>query len=603
MVKDDYFELLKTWCDGLLKHQLIMPGQKRFDGALLCPACTVIHGRCHDAVYPLLYMADATGEMKYKEAALRLFDWGENMVCDDGSFYNDAQSEWNGITVFGVISICDSLRKHGHLLDEDVKKRFEERMGRGAEWIYRVLTPDYVTNINYNGTAAAAMALTGTYFGIPEYLKRARELAELCLEHITEDGFIYGEGMPREEVTPRGCRPVDIGYNVEETAPSLLICARELNDPMMLLRIKKLLECQLEFMLPDGAWDNSFGSRNFKWTYWGSRTSDGCQTAYGTWGEEEPVFAEAAQRNLNLYRACTHDGLLYGGPDYRSHGEEPCIHHTFCHAKALAAVLDREVPGSGGFDSRALNRRMPDRGNVKLPAESGNAVRYYPTVDTYKISFGGFLSTLTGYDFEYMKGGHASGGCVTLLWHEKTGPLLVSSMTSYSLKEAHNMQLSLKKYGHRPLTMRVETELDKRVYSQFFDFGSQIQVKHTEDGVWAEVKAELVDIDHRSLKCPVRCRMIYTWNKDRFQAEGWIEGDQERRASLIIPVIGRHGDGYSMDGKQVTLKRNGCTIKIGSENVLKQPEPVFFLAGGFEAWELLAVPDQQGHFRVMIEVL
>ena len=185
MVKDDYFELLKTWCDGLLKHQLIMPGQKRFDGALLCPACTVIHGRCHDAVYPLLYMADATGEMKYKEAALRLFDWGENMVCDDGSFYNDAQSEWNGITVFGVISICDSLRKHGHLLDEDVKKRFEERMGRGAEWIYRVLTPDYVTNINYNGTAAAAMALTGTYFGIPEYLKRARELAELCLEHIT----------------------------------------------------------------------------------------------------------------------------------------------------------------------------------------------------------------------------------------------------------------------------------------------------------------------------------------------------------------------------------------------------------------------------------
>ncbi|MBT9777042.1 hypothetical protein GPL15_11070 [Clostridium sp. MCC353] len=588
MVKDEYFELLKTWCDGLLRHQLDMPGQKRFDGALLCPACTVIHGRCHDAVYPLLYMADATGEMKYKEAALRLFDWGENMVCDDGSFYNDAQSEWNGITVFGVISICDSLREHGHLLDEDAKKRFEERMRRGAEWIYRVLTPDYVTNINYNGTAAAAMALTGDYFNIPEYLKRARELAKLCMDHITEDGLLYGEGMPREEITKRGCRPVDIGYNVEETAPSLLICARVLKDAELLEKVRKLLECQLEFMLPDGAWDNSFGSRNFKWTYWGSRTSDGCQTAYGTWGGEEPVFQEAALRNLNLYRACTHDGLLYGGPDYWSHGEEPCIHHTFCHAKALAAVLD-----CGGMD----------RIRVKLPIESGNRVRYFPTIDTYKISFGGFLSTLTGYDFEYMKGGHASGGCVTLLWHEKTGPVLVSSMTAYSLKEAHNMQLSVKKSEHRPLTMRVETEMDEKVYSQFFDYGSEIQVKQAEDEVYAEVKAELVDIGRKSLKSPVYCRMIYTWNKDGFQAEGWIEGDQERRASLIIPVIGRHGDGYGMDGNRVTIKRNGGTVEIESEHGLKQPAPVFFLAGGFEAWELVAAPDRQGHFRVMIKVL
>ena len=41
------------------------------------------------------------------------------------------------------------------------------------------------------------------------------------------------------------------------------------------LAVATSLRAHLEFMLPDGAWDNSWGTRNYKWTYWGSRTSDG----------------------------------------------------------------------------------------------------------------------------------------------------------------------------------------------------------------------------------------------------------------------------------------------------------------------------------------
>ena len=93
-------------------------------------------------------------------------------------------------------------------------------------------------------------------------------------------------------------------------------------------------------MLPDGGWDNSIGTRNFKWTYWGGRTSDGCQAALNHLGKDDVAFAESALRNLELYKACTHQGLLMGGPHYARHGEEPCIHHTFCHAKVLAEALD-----------------------------------------------------------------------------------------------------------------------------------------------------------------------------------------------------------------------------------------------------------------------
>ena len=98
------------------------------------------------------------------------------------------------------------------------------------------------------------------------------------------------------------------------------------------------MKTHMEFMLPDGAWDNSWGSRNYKWSWWGSRTSDGCHPGFVLMPKFDPRFREVARRNLELMAACTHDGLLYGGPDYFAHGDLPCIHHTFTHAKALATV-------------------------------------------------------------------------------------------------------------------------------------------------------------------------------------------------------------------------------------------------------------------------
>lgn len=116
-LRSKIFHLLQAWCDELIHLHISMPGNTDFDGAILCPACKVIHGRCHDAVYPMMYMADATGDQKYLDAAKKLFRWGENMLCDDGGLYNDAQSTWSCITVFNAVSLCDALKKHGHLLD------------------------------------------------------------------------------------------------------------------------------------------------------------------------------------------------------------------------------------------------------------------------------------------------------------------------------------------------------------------------------------------------------------------------------------------------------------------------------------------------------
>src|ERR1700743_346487 len=48
-----YSQLLETWCDGLLAHQETTIHDPALRGALLCPACAIIHGRCGDAGYPL----------------------------------------------------------------------------------------------------------------------------------------------------------------------------------------------------------------------------------------------------------------------------------------------------------------------------------------------------------------------------------------------------------------------------------------------------------------------------------------------------------------------------------------------------------------------
>lgn len=177
MIRERYENLLGQWCDGLLEYQIKDSTNRRFRGGLMCPACQRIHGRSADAVYPLLYMAHKTGQKKYLEGAVELFKWGENVICDDGSSYNDAQKEWSGITVF-----------------------------------------------------AALLALTGNSWKRPDYLKHAGILAESCRRHITRDGLFYGEGKPMEYVTPRGCRPSEMGYNAEESVPALLTYARVVND-------------------------------------------------------------------------------------------------------------------------------------------------------------------------------------------------------------------------------------------------------------------------------------------------------------------------------------------------------------------------------------
>ena len=574
-IRNEYYDLLKEWVDALLSYTVNDPTHPSLDGAILCPACSHIHGRCHEAVYPLLAMADFSGETRYLEAARKLFQWSAYMLCDDGSLYNDSQSVWNGTTVFSAISLYQALRHHGRPLTAEEKNAWEKRLLQMALWLRDNITPEGHFNINYLAANAAAMALTGHYFDQDAMLVQAKRLADFCFQHISEQGLVYGEGSLKRNATPRGGCAVDLGYNVEETLPSLFAYAEAMEDENALSIVREAVRTHLDFMLPDGAWDNSFGSRNFKWTYWGSRTADGCQALLNALGKDEPMFAEAAYRNLLLLKRCT-DGLLYGGPHYRRHGELPCVHHAFCHAKVLAQVLD---------EGAAESERGP------LPSDDPERVKYYPEIETYRLSIGDWRMTVCAGDFPYMKGGHASGGAVTLLWHRACGPVIAAANTDYSLREPLNQQLTREKKLQGSLCPRLERKENGTVYSQVYDFAAAVAAEAFPNRTVVHVSGELCDISHQPSPQSETYILEYTLSKQGLSVKGTASAD------FILPIVCPSDHSPVISG-QSALMDGG--LRVVSSTPIDCKGPVFNLAPGFECANLIIHPGEEGSFDFSI---
>ena len=572
IIKKEITDLLLAWCDALAGLQIDDPGRPVFDGGVLCPACGRIHGRCHEAAYPLLCAAELTGEEKYLRAAKKAFAWGANLLCDDGSLYNDPNSDWNGTTVFGAVALHDALYYHGDLLTADEKTAWEARLRKMGEWLSVNLTRARPAHLNYYAANACAMALLGRYFNKSEYAELAGKLAAHCFSCVTESSLLCGEGGKADFRTTKGCAAVDVGgYNVEETLPLLARYALTVADAAALEQVKELYLAHWAWMLPDGAWDNSVGSRNFKWTYWGSRTTDGCTDALFRLGKDDPVFAEGAWRNFEQLKDCTHGGLLYGGPDYHRRGEPSCVHHTFSHAKALAGALD------GGLYC------FP---RVPLPSDRPAPLTEYPELATYRLAMGDWRADITANDLPVRKGARASGGVVNLLWNKNCGPVVACSMAEEDMAEPLNQQLSVKKEGLRSVCPRIEATLQGKRWTQYFDLGATMQAKEMKTAVAVHVDAFLCDEAHRHLEAAGGCKLDYKLTKDAFVIEGRVSPGLAAHARYILPVI----------AEQVKVEVRKGSLADG------EPAEIFSLTPGFLCREYVILPDRTGRFTVRITV-
>jgi hypothetical protein len=106
----------------------------------------------------------------------------------------------------------------------------------------------------------------------------------------------------------------------------------------------------------------------------------------------------------------------------------------------------------------------------------------------------GWRATITGYDWMYKKSRHASGGALSMLWHQDVGLILSASLTEYVMTEPHNMQ-----ENNDPLTMaltpRVELIADEKRHTNIDDVTAGIEYQEKEQDIVFSVSAKLVDQD------------------------------------------------------------------------------------------------------------
>ncbi|MFP4105456.1 MAG: hypothetical protein ACLFVU_05110 [Phycisphaerae bacterium] len=555
--------------------QIDLPRTPTLDGGVLCPACARSHGRSIDGVYPLMYLADITGQLPYLDAAIRLLDWGQCVSHPNGSWRNEPTCSfpWKGTTVFATIALGEALRLHGHILDDATRRAWEDRLLRAAEFVAE--TFDYSTAvINYPLSAPAALASAGLALDDADFVQQAQLRATQLTEYLSEPNhLIFGEGKPWKSVSARGCRPIDLGYNVEETLPNLVLYAHIAQDPETMDLAARSFRSHLEFMLPDGAWDNSFGTRSFKWTYWGSRTSDGCQLAAGILADRDPIFEEMGRRNLEMLERCTHDGLLHGGPHYHLAGYPPCVHHTFCHAKALAAVLDHN---GRGYEPA---QRRP------LPRENSVGVRNFAEAGTRLVSTGRWRATLRASDWTGGPG-YQTGNGLVMLYHLDAGPLCAAGMTDYAPREPSNMQIHSEEAPC--LTPRLELLESGRRFSNLYDPTCTIEDAATTPGsLRTAIGGDLYSLDGSQPDSgTVGYRLGLELSDELARISVTWEGKAERNCPMLVfPLIcSDEDDAVRLEENLVRLVKPTGELEVhtsGPADLIAQPR-LFNLVPGFQ---------------------
>lgn len=579
-------ELLHQWCESLLKLQIKGTGNPRLDGGILCPACGMIHGRCMDAVYPFMRMAkeaadrnDGKESRRWIQASRDLFKWADYAVQqENGVYWNDIGSAWTGTTVFLASALADALWFHGDLLEKEEQEAWKTRLFQMAEYIasYEGIIHN---NINYPLSDALALYESGMVLGEKRFQEKAAELAKIALGQASENGLLVGEGVPWTKRSKRGCSPVDIGYNVEETIPCLLLYGRLSGDEKVEKLAQRYMRAHLDFMLEDGAWDNSFGTRNFKWSYWGSRTCDGSALGCLLLDDQNSAGMEAAWRNLCLLKKSTAGGLLYGGPHYAQAGQPPCSHHSFCHAKVLVGILDRrELWRPENAEAVELEEQKQE-----LPAQQG--IREYPELSTWRIVTPSVTATVTAYDWEYMKGGHVSGGTLSMLHSKALGTLLCAGMGEYIRKEPSNMQ-ALWKTEVECLASRIEITQNGIIYSSIYEPEAQVTVSgNGEQGYVIQVDGSLKNQDHQVCEeQDYRYHLCYHIQEQKIQIQAECPG-----GTWICPVISSQEEKVTVEPKRVILEKEKGVVCVQADSEITLPfgtKRIFHPIPGFQAVKL-----------------
>ncbi len=246
------------------------------------------------------------------------------------------------------------------------------------------------------------------------------------------------------------------------------------------------------------------------------------------------------------------------------HGEPPCVHHAFTHAEGLVKAL----------------KWAESHGKTDCEYHKKKGTVYIPEADTYIVNENGWRVTVTGNDSGEKEYCAPSGGAVSLLYHDKTGPLLVSSMTRFIRYEIMNTQRHMK-CDDLPFTVRLQKGGEPVCYSNNLD---KCAVIKQVSGNTFEANGKICGVKGENPPDgAVNFKSRYVFETDRAVFTYEHSGEN---IDLIFPAVIKNDEPVTVkDGKTVMIK-NGTKIKIDFEGAVPEITRFFNHVPGFEGCEL-----------------
>jgi hypothetical protein len=545
-----FAELMIKFCEALVAHQV--NSEDSWDGGIICPYCKCIHGRMGDSIFPLYFAYLQTRQEKFLTAARKVVAYTERTQLPDGAWTSQEMGTWKGTTVFKLLSMIhayDVLNRAG--MTEDASHLIS-MINDASRWTSMVFGQESIeNNVNYFVTSATALEWASRILNIPEYARQGRKLiAKYGLGSLNRDGFLLGE------TTHKSITPVDIGYNLDMSLGVMAEYAILTGDEDVKEETIRALKTHVQFVYPDGSIDNSFGSRSYKWTLFGSKTAAGSQVALSLLCDADPVFARAAELNARyLESLCSPDYIIGYGPDYWDYYRSGCIHSTFNRADALAISL-------------AYGKR-PSEIAEKIPSEEIFGVRHYTSLNVTHVRMEHLMATVSAFATQ----NSPSGGSLTYLWSDQVGPVQVGCVTEYDRSdEPQNIPEYPIPYSG-PTTPRIEVLRGGKKYSNLYEYDARMVTREFDHRQIVTVYGKFREKEQKAMEdSGLWYSITYTFG------ENWVEKIYQfdlqhdcEKISVIEPVVCSSTSRFSLSEKGLNV-----FPLHGEFEVLSEPEGFTF---------------------------
>jgi len=185
-----------------------------------------------------------------------------------------------------------------------------------------------------------------------------------------------------------------------------------------------------------------------------------------------------------------------------------------------------------------------------------------------------------------------------MLWHERTGPLLVASMNAYQLVEAGNMQVDTDPLS-LPLTPRMELSADGVLYMNCGDLEADVNVENEGERIIVHTRSRLVDKDQRDPpQGVVHCNTYHTFTAGKIMLSfSCSSTPYDKNIRIVLPVISTSPEPVQIvDERTIHIRKEKTRVTITADKaIVRLPttrDRLFNFVPGLEAIPLAILSNE-----------